>query len=100
MAKAMTAQEAHLHLREREGAYKQTLGSPIGQIVLKDLAEFCRANASCFDPDPRIHAVAEGRREVWLRIQSHLNLTAEDLYALYTGRTFNPLEQDKVDDNG
>lgn len=54
--------------------------------VLKDLAKYCRANESCFDPDPRIHAVAEGRREVWLRIQQHLNLEPEVLTDLIIGR--------------
>jgi len=51
--------------------------------VLEDLAKFCRANESCFHEDPRVHAALEGRREVWLRIQQHLNLTDEQLFALY-----------------
>lgn len=52
-------------------------------IVLRDLAKFCRANESTFAPDPRAHAVLEGRREVWLRIQEHLQLTPEQMYALH-----------------
>lgn len=28
----------------------------------------------------------DGRREVWNRIASHLNLTSEQLWALYDGR--------------
>jgi hypothetical protein len=51
--------------------------------VLKDLAKFCRAHESTFHKDPRAHAVMEGRREVWLRIQNQLNLTDEELWALY-----------------
>ena len=27
----------------------------------------------------------EGRREVWLRIQNHLNLTQSELWALHSG---------------
>lgn len=51
--------------------------------VLEDLAKFCRANESTFHVDPRAHAMLEGRREVWLRIQHHLNLSEEELWKLY-----------------
>lgn len=51
--------------------------------VLKDLAVFCRANESTFHPDARMHSLLEGRREVWLRITSYLNLTNEQLAQLY-----------------
>lgn len=81
-------------LRHRKSAYQQTFTSIPGQQVLMDLAQFCRANQSCFDADPRIHAVAEGRREVWLRIINHLHLTTPQLFALYTGHEFNPTPQE------
>lgn len=52
-----------------------------GQTVLADLAKFCRANASTAvvspisrSVDPIATAMAEGRREVWLRIMAHLHL--------------------------
>jgi hypothetical protein len=52
-----------------------------GQMVLADLAKFCRANASTAvvspisrSVDPIATAMAEGRREVWLRIMGHLHL--------------------------
>jgi hypothetical protein len=77
-------------LRGRKGAYQQTFMSMAGQQVLQDLSAFCRANETCFHPDPRLHAVAEGRREVWLRIQQHLNLTGEQLAELYAGKTIAP----------
>ena len=85
-------------LRSRRRAYCQTFLSGTGQIVLNDLIKFCRANETCFDPDPRIHAVLEGRREVFLRIQQHLNLTPEQLFTLYNGGAiYNPQEeQDEV----
>lgn len=54
----------------------------IPREVLADLALFCRADKSCWHPDPRIHAVLEGRREVWLRIQSYINMPAEQLIPL------------------
>lgn len=70
-------------LSRRRLAYVRTFTNPPGQEVLEDLARFCRANESCFHADPRAHAVLEGRREVWLRIQRHLQLTDEQLFALH-----------------
>ena len=57
--------------------------TPDGAVVMKDLAKFCRANESCFRTDARAHAVAEGRREVWLRIVKHTNLKEEDFLGIY-----------------
>jgi len=48
------------------------------------LAAFCRAEETTFNLDPRVHAVLEGRREVFLRIQNHLNLSSEDLWKKYS----------------
>ena len=76
-------------IRGRKRAYQLVWHSIDGQTVLADLAGFCRADQSCFDADPRIHAVLEGRREVWLRIQQHLNLSSEQLAVLFTGGTIN-----------
>lgn len=70
-------------LSTRRTAYVRTFNNPPGQEVLVDLARFCRAHDSTFHVDARAHAVAEGRREVFLRIQKHLQLTDEQLWALY-----------------
>lgn len=51
--------------------------------VLKDLAKFCRAHESTFHPDQRVHAQLEGRREVWLRIQESLKLSADEIFELH-----------------
>ncbi|HVH50493.1 MAG TPA: hypothetical protein VM781_02410 [Candidatus Bathyarchaeia archaeon] len=58
---------------------------PSNQNVLMDLAHFCRANESTFHPNNLIAARLDGRREVWLRIQQHLNLSPEQLMQLYAG---------------
>lgn len=73
----------------RQRAYRTTFNkdSLTDQVVLKDLARFCRANETCFHEDPRLHALIEGRREVWLRIQSHLILDSESLFKLTEGKT-------------
>lgn len=91
---AGTARATYNFLLGRKRDYSHTFKSPAGQRVLQDLAKFCRADSSCFHEDPRLHAVLEGRREVWLRIAKHLNLTPEQLYALYAGHQFNPLPED------
>lgn len=84
-------------LRRRKLNYQLTFTSPAGQYVMHDLAKFCRAHESAWNADPRVHAAMEGRREVWLRIEQHLNLSSEKLLALYNGQIFNP---NSGEDNG
>ena len=56
------------------------------ESVLADLRRCCRAQSStaAVNPltrsvDPLAMAMAEGRREVWNRIQAHLNLSDRDI---------------------
>lgn len=77
---------ARRFLMRRRYAYQTTFKGPLADEVLRDLAQFCRANRSTFHEDARAHALAEGRREVWLRIANHLNMTPEQLWQLYDGR--------------
>lgn len=82
-------------LRRRKRNYQLTFdNSPAAQEVLQDLAKFCRANETCFHADARVHAVLEGRREVFVRIQNHLNLSSEQLFAIFGGVQFNPTTGD------
>jgi len=75
------------NLREHYRAvfWRRELDVPHVKAILKDLREFCRADQSCVvvAKDGRIDthatAVAEGRREVWLRITQTLNLSDETL---------------------
>jgi hypothetical protein len=69
----------------RSQSYRQTFKGVYGERVLHDLAVFCRANESTFNPDARAEGILQGRREVWLRISKHLNLTDEELQ-----KYFNP----------
>lgn len=68
---------------ERQQAYRQVFQGPYGELVLADLAKFCRAHESTFHESPQAMAFQEGRREVWLRIQEHMNLDAEQLWQLF-----------------
>lgn len=76
------ADKAKQYLFRRRTAYVATFSSPSGEEVLADLARFCRANRPTFHPDPRVAAQLDGRREVWLRIQQHLQLSDADLWRL------------------
>lgn len=73
--------------RARQLAYRGSFlkddGLPTahGDVVLRDLARFCKAHKSTtmYSPvsgviDPIASAQAEGRREVWLRITEYLHL--------------------------
>lgn len=70
--------------------------TPDAEIVLKDLARFCRAHRSTAvysqvrgTLDPLASARLDGRREVWLRIVEHLHLDDRFLVNLREGVTDN-----------
>lgn len=72
-------------LRSRQLAYHRVFlghGTDTDE-VLQDLAKFCRAHESTFHADPRVAAMLDGRREVFLRIAHHLHLDDEQLWAIY-----------------
>lgn len=82
------AQQAWHYITGRKGAYCRVfnLESRDAEAVLMDLARFCRAHETTVTPNDRATAVLEGRREVWLRIQQHLQLDDETLWLLYSGQ--------------
>jgi len=82
-------------LAQRRTAYVRTFICPPGDEVLQDLAKFCRANQTTYHADPRVHAVLEGRREVWLRIQQHLQLSDDQLWRIYGQPTNQPQGKDQ-----
>ena len=70
-------------LKRRRRAYQDTFNGPAGKKVLADLKRFCRATVPTANlSNPNETYLLEGRREVWLRIAAHLNLTDEDVYSL------------------
>ena len=72
-----------LPIFNRKIAYQKTFNNPEGQKVLADLRRFCRATLPTADVNnERTTYLLEGRREVWLRIMAHLQLTDEDVYKL------------------
>ena len=73
------------YLNRRGYAYRMVFSrdNVFTEEVLRDLAWFCRAHQPTYHADARVHAELEGRREVWLRIQNHLQFTDEELWKLY-----------------
>ena len=74
-------------LASRRHAYVRTFKNPVGNVVLKDLAKFCRAHESTGHADAMVAARLDGRREVWLRIQHNLQLSDTELWNLYGKKT-------------
>lgn len=85
--------KAEQKLFKRQRLYMEVFNpeSPQGAQVLADLALYCFANESTFKPglgrDEQL--LAEGRRQVWLRISQHLNLSSDKLWEIYSGIKFN-----------
>lgn len=77
----------------RAQAYRATFNNPMGEQVLADLAKFCRAHESTFNIDARVHAAMEGRREVYLRLRDHLDMTDEELIQRYVGNIPSPTQE-------
>lgn len=71
----------------RQKAYQEVFKkeSEMAKIVMADLAKFCRAEESSFNADPRVHALIEGRREVYLRIMMQLNKSSQELVEFHLG---------------
>lgn len=78
-------QKAKSFILARQFAYLKVFNgqNPHAETVLMDLAKFCRAHEPTFHADPRLHAMLEGRREVWLRIERNLKLNPDQIWALY-----------------
>lgn len=86
MAIFASVQKAKQFLFARRYNYRRAFDGPPGSAVLRDLAVFCRAGESTFHDNERVQSKFDGRREVWLRIAHHLNLTEAQVWDLYDGR--------------
>lgn len=83
------------YLRARKTAYflglpyllgvrkKDEAPGPGLDVLLADLARYCRANMDVTGTTDRETYILVGRRQVWLRIMEHLYLPPEKLYELY-----------------
>ena len=83
---ALTGDQFLAYVATRSEHYKKVFGNledPSVRFVLEDLAFFTRAHSSAFNADPRIHALIEGRREVYYRIADNTQLSRDLLYERY-----------------
>lgn len=87
-------ERAKRFLFSRQAAYQRVFDRTNidARIVLEDLAKFCRAHASTFHVEHSMSDRMDGRREVFLRISHHLQLTDEQLWELYGAPTLQPKE--------
>lgn len=63
-----------------QAAYRRVFAGEDGEMVLRDLASFCKAGESTFLAGaPDVSAHLEGARRVWLHIASMAGLDPRDL---------------------
>jgi len=78
-------------------SYRLCFGSPAGREVLKDLMQFCHFRRPLALRDVPVDAndvlLAEGARQVFLRVITIMSLSGEQITALFGGRPFS-LEDD------
>lgn len=69
-------------------AYRAAFSGPDGEVVLRDLLDFCNAGRSSIVVDAsKMTLVNEGKRLVALRIAGYLNLTDEQILEISMQRT-------------
>ena len=86
-------------VEQLQKAYQVAFSGEAGALVLADLARFCRAAEPCWSPDQRFHALLEGRREVWLRIDAQRNLPPEDLLQRRVGDSYTVVKIEPEDED-
>jgi hypothetical protein len=81
---AFLYEKARRFLLGRKAAYQRVFSRNVDtEIILADWARFCRAHESTGHENPQLAARLDGRREVWLRIQHHLQLSNDELWEFY-----------------
>lgn len=69
--------------RREKVAYRTVFGAQYGDKVLADIADFCHAFKTTATDQEHMTWMREGRRQVWLFLQHRLELTPQQLSALY-----------------
>ncbi len=78
-----TVEAIKAFLQRRRTNFRLTYMSPMGRQALADLEPFCcGSSTTAISNDPIQMAVREGRRQVWLRIQRAIHLTADEQLAI------------------
>ncbi len=69
----------------RKRSYQQKFPNRASDTILMDLARFCHVNEDCPYTDPFKLGEWLGMQKVFRRISRHLELSTEELFALYSG---------------
>ncbi len=88
-----------LFLKDRRTAYQLFFKQPAGQEVLGDLLKFSKWIEGPGRPTNEETWRLIGRQDVIRRIQQHINLSSEQLFALYNGAQVPSLIGPKEDEN-
>jgi hypothetical protein len=71
-------------LQAEFGELQRAFSTPAGTSLLKRLEKFCRGRETCVVIGDRdLSYVFEGRRQVYLYIQDHIELTFEEFISRY-----------------
>ena len=74
-------------LKEKQVAYRQVFGNPVGKEVIKDLNKFCYGTKTTAGRPESLERL-EGRREVLLQIMSVMKIDFQDLFDEYLDEDF------------
>jgi hypothetical protein len=75
-------------LTQMQECYRATFLGKDGQVVLQDLMGKCFANQTTAVANERQSMLNEGHRQVWLHINTMLNLTPEQIARCQLGLPF------------
>lgn len=98
---ARIAENTKLFLRDRSTAYKLFIRQPAGQLIMSDLLKF-----SHWAEGMPLKAQTEfdrgriiGRQDIIRRIEQHVHLSSDQLFALYNGQQIPQLIAQQEDDD-
>ena len=82
---------AEAHNQQLVTAYRLCFGNPAGQLVLADMMKLARFRVPLVTPSASANELflAEGRRQMFLRIVSMMLLSDEQILDLFAGRRLN-----------
>lgn len=79
----MDKEESVKKLDALRQAYQKVFSGPLGEEVLRDLAVFCGVGKDGFSRDPYEMAHNTGLRKVFLRVQSMLNISDQQIWGMF-----------------
>lgn len=72
---------------KRVNAYKQLADTDFGKLILEDLSRFCYAKGSTYSGNAHDMVFNEGKRNVYLYVNSIINIDPKALEEMYKGQS-------------